>query len=209
MPGMRTRALPVLMLILAALLLAGCPPRESIARINRDPGRFAGKEISIAGRVTDSFGALGTGAFQIDDGTGTMWVFSEKFGIPGNGCPPRGHRTNSARLLHRRPQFRHHPSRNPAPPLTPPVSRAIPDHSWYAVPQIRKITLSSRPERKRSGGTLRFQRPLKMCKRFSAGKARATKFRTDDGRVHPRPHRFRNTSKIKLNSCTSVIPMVT
>lgn len=86
MPGMRIRALPVLLLILAALLLAGCPPRESIARINQDPGRFAGKEISIAGRVTDSFGALGTGAFQIDDGTGTMWVFSEKFGIPGNGA---------------------------------------------------------------------------------------------------------------------------
>jgi len=67
-------------------LLAGCPPRESIAGINQDPGRFAGEEITIAGRVTDSFGALGSGVFQIDDGTGTMWVFSEKFGVPGNGA---------------------------------------------------------------------------------------------------------------------------
>jgi len=83
MTRMHTR---VLYILLAALLLAGCPPRESIAKINQDPARFAGKEISIAGRVTDSFGALGSGVFQIDDGTGTMWVFSEKFGVPGSGA---------------------------------------------------------------------------------------------------------------------------
>lgn len=82
----RTKAFSVLLVGLAALLLAACPPRESIAKINQDPGRFAGKEISIAGRVNDSFGALGTGVFQIDDGTGTMWVFSQKYGVPGNGA---------------------------------------------------------------------------------------------------------------------------
>jgi hypothetical protein len=76
----------VLLLSLAGLLLAGCPPRESIEKINRDPGRFAGKDITIAGRVTDSFGAMGSGVFQIDDGTGTMWVLSEKHGVPGNGA---------------------------------------------------------------------------------------------------------------------------
>ncbi|HXM24229.1 MAG TPA: OB-fold nucleic acid binding domain-containing protein [Terriglobales bacterium] len=83
---MRTRALSVLLASLAALLLAGCPPHESIAKINQDPARFAGKDISIAGRVTDSFGALGAGVFQIDDGTGTMWVFSKRYGVPGNGA---------------------------------------------------------------------------------------------------------------------------
>ncbi len=86
MTRISTRALSVLLVSLAALLLAGCPPRESIAKINQDPGRFAGKEITIAGRVTDSFGALGTGVFQIDDGTGAMWVFSERYGVPGNGA---------------------------------------------------------------------------------------------------------------------------
>ena len=80
------KAFSVLLVTLVGLLLAGCPPRESIAKINQDPGRFAGKEISIAGRVTDSFGALGTGVFQIDDGSGTMWVFSKKYGVPGNGA---------------------------------------------------------------------------------------------------------------------------
>jgi hypothetical protein len=70
----------------AGLLMAGCPRRESIAKINQDPARFAGKQISVAGRVTDSFGAAGTGVFQIDDGTGTMWVFSKGYGVPGGGA---------------------------------------------------------------------------------------------------------------------------
>jgi hypothetical protein len=82
----RSRILGALLLSLGGLLLAGCPPRESIAKINQDPGRFAGKEISIAGRVTDSFGAMGSGVFQVDDGTGTMWVFSERYGVPGSGA---------------------------------------------------------------------------------------------------------------------------
>ena len=85
MTRMRNRVLSVLSLGLGMLLLAGCPPRESIAKINQDPGRFAGKEISIAGQVTDSFGALGSGVFQVDDGTGSMWVFSAKYGVPGSG----------------------------------------------------------------------------------------------------------------------------
>jgi hypothetical protein len=83
---MGARVISALLASLAVLLLAGCPPRESIAKINQDPGRFAGKEITIAGHVTDSFGALGTGVFQVDDGTGIMWVFSERYGVPGNGA---------------------------------------------------------------------------------------------------------------------------
>ena len=80
---MTTKLLSILVLSAAALVMAGCPPRESIAKIERDPGRYAGKEISIAGRVTTSFGAMGTGIFEIDDGTGRMWVFSERYGVPG------------------------------------------------------------------------------------------------------------------------------
>ena len=67
----------------AVVMLAACPPRESIARINHDPGRFAGREITLAGRVSNSFGAMGNGIFEVDDGTGTMWVFTDRFGIPG------------------------------------------------------------------------------------------------------------------------------
>ena len=80
------RVSTLILLAAAMLLLAGCPPRESIAKINRDPGKYAGKEISIAGRVTSSFGAMGSGIFQIDDGTGTMWVLSGRYGVPASGA---------------------------------------------------------------------------------------------------------------------------
>jgi hypothetical protein len=75
-----------LLVVAGSLILAACPTRTSIERINRDPGRYVGKEVAIAGHVTTSFGALGGGVFEVDDGTGRMWVFSERYGVPSNGA---------------------------------------------------------------------------------------------------------------------------
>ena len=74
--------------LIAALtmLLAGCPTRTSIERINRDPGRYMGKDVTVAGHVTSSFGALGAGIFEIDDGSGRIWVYSQRYGVPSNGA---------------------------------------------------------------------------------------------------------------------------
>src|SRR5580698_2421915 len=82
----RNRVITALLVVAGSILLAGCPPAVSIAKLNRDPGRYAGKEISIAGKVTDSFGAMGRGVFQVDDGTGTMWVVTGHYGTPENGA---------------------------------------------------------------------------------------------------------------------------
>ncbi|HXU18849.1 MAG TPA: OB-fold nucleic acid binding domain-containing protein [Terriglobales bacterium] len=71
------------LLIASALLLAACPPRQPIESVNRDPGRFHGKEITVVGRVVNSFAVMGEGAFQLDDGTGRIWVYSSNFGVPG------------------------------------------------------------------------------------------------------------------------------
>lgn len=78
-------AVAVLALIAGTLILTACPPHESIAAINRDPGRYAGREITVGGRVVESIGALGFGFFKIDDGSGTLWVYSQNFGTPSNG----------------------------------------------------------------------------------------------------------------------------
>jgi len=69
----------------AMLLLVGCPTHTTIADINRDPGHFAGKDVTIAGNVSDSFGALGSGVFEVDDGSGRMWVYSQNYGVPSKG----------------------------------------------------------------------------------------------------------------------------
>lgn len=83
---LRTRFFAVTLLGIISLCLAGCPQRTTIEAINRDPGRFSGKEVTIAGEVRGSFGALGTGVFEVDDGTGRMWVLSESYGVPGSGA---------------------------------------------------------------------------------------------------------------------------
>jgi hypothetical protein len=82
----RTRVITAVLVVAGSILLAGCPPRVSIAKLNQDPGSYAGKEISIAGRVTDSFGAMGRGAFQVDDGSGVLWVVTGHYGVPENGA---------------------------------------------------------------------------------------------------------------------------
>ncbi len=72
-------------LALLVIFLFGCKT-ASISDINRDPGRYAGKEVTISGRVTNSFGVLKEGAFEVDDGTGRMWVLSGGFGVPSQGA---------------------------------------------------------------------------------------------------------------------------
>jgi hypothetical protein len=67
------------------LLLTACPSQTNIAKINADPGRYRNKEIAIAGRVTDSYSVLGRGAYEIDDGTGRMWVVVTNRGVPSRG----------------------------------------------------------------------------------------------------------------------------
>jgi hypothetical protein len=71
---------------LLALFLTACE-RQKIADITADPARFEGKEVSVAGEVTSfSVGALGMGLYQIDDGTGKLYVLSETRGAPGKGA---------------------------------------------------------------------------------------------------------------------------
>jgi hypothetical protein len=72
-------------LISCALLFTACPSQTNIAKINRNPDRYRGKEVGIAGRVIDSYGVLGAGAYEIDDGTGRMWVATRR-GVPSRGA---------------------------------------------------------------------------------------------------------------------------
>lgn len=72
-------------LLVGLLFLAGCPQRKSIADVLKDPSYYANREVTLAGTVTRSFGALGTGVYEIDDGTGKIWVFAERTGVPSQG----------------------------------------------------------------------------------------------------------------------------
>jgi hypothetical protein len=71
--------------MIVAISFAGCSTQARIADIVKDPGHYAGKDVSIEGDVSESFSALGNGIFQMDDGSGRIWVYSQNFGTPGNG----------------------------------------------------------------------------------------------------------------------------
>ncbi len=83
-----------IVLIGATLLFTACPSQTNIAKITANPDRYRGKEVGIAGRVTDSYGVLGAGAYEIDDGTGRMWVATRR------GVPSRGARVGAKGYVH-------------------------------------------------------------------------------------------------------------
>lgn len=82
---MTRRILQFAVVMMLALVLAGCE-RTKIGDITTDPGRFMDKEVNIAGQVTQSIGAFGKGIYQVDDGTGRLWVLSGSRGVPSKGA---------------------------------------------------------------------------------------------------------------------------
>jgi hypothetical protein len=69
--------------VFTAVLLAGCAPM-TIGRIVADPSRFQNKPVTVSGTVTNSVGVMGKGGYQLDDGTGKIYVISAK-GVPSRG----------------------------------------------------------------------------------------------------------------------------
>ena len=83
---MMRKILPAIVFSLSLLLLLGCPERKTIAAIQRDPGYYQDRDIGVEGRVADSFGGLGKGVYLLDDGTGQLWVYSDRLGVPSRGA---------------------------------------------------------------------------------------------------------------------------
>ena len=88
------KAAVFVVLIGGMLLLTACPSQTNIAKINANPDRYRGKEVGIAGRVTDSYGVMGAGAYEIDDGTGKIWVATR------TGVPSKGSRVGAKGYIH-------------------------------------------------------------------------------------------------------------
>ena len=82
---LNTKSLLAATLIVISVL-QGCSQHTKISEVTQDPARFRNKDVTISGKVTQAFGALGTGAYQLDDGTGKIWVISEQSGVPSQGA---------------------------------------------------------------------------------------------------------------------------
>ena len=66
------------------LLATGCS-HMTVNRLLAEPNRYANRDVTLHGDVIKSASVLGHGAYQLDDGTGTIWIVSNK-GVPRQGA---------------------------------------------------------------------------------------------------------------------------
>ena len=83
----RVRASLLLGMVLVGL--SACSRTIRIKDLLDQPQQYDGKTVQVAGTVTQSAGVLGTGAFEIDDGTGKIFVIARGQGVPREGAKTR------------------------------------------------------------------------------------------------------------------------
>ena len=74
------RAVAVAALSVSAMASAACASR-TVNQVLADPSRYRDREVRLSGAVVDSYSFVNRGAYRIDDGTGQLWVVSDK-GVP-------------------------------------------------------------------------------------------------------------------------------
>ena len=72
------------LLLACSLLLIACEPAK-ISQIKADPSRYQSKTVAIRGTVVNSLGVLSRGGYEVDDGTGTIFVITSH-GVPSSGA---------------------------------------------------------------------------------------------------------------------------
>jgi len=74
--------------IMLAIILSGCQNTTRISSILNNPDRYQDRTVSIAGEVTKTYAVdlviAEAGAYQVDDGTGKIWVITRN-GVPRDG----------------------------------------------------------------------------------------------------------------------------
>ena len=71
----------VLTLVALSVLTAAACATRTINQVLADPSRYRDRQVRLSGAVVDSVSLVNRGAYRIDDGTGQLWVVSDK-GVP-------------------------------------------------------------------------------------------------------------------------------
>lgn len=85
MPQSRCGRYALILLIVAGFLVTAACEQKSINQIKAEPNRYSHTEVAIVGHVVQSMSVLGRGAYEVDDGTGRLWVIS-RTGVPRKGA---------------------------------------------------------------------------------------------------------------------------
>jgi RecJ-like exonuclease len=80
------RARTTLMLGIVLVGLSACSRAIHIKDLLDRPQEYDGRTVRVRGTVTQSVGVLGTGAYEIDDGTGKIYVIAKGQGVPRQGA---------------------------------------------------------------------------------------------------------------------------
>jgi hypothetical protein len=76
----------MLRLFLTVMGLGACAPTVRIRDLLDRPQDYDGRTVQVQGTVTRSAGLFGTGAYEMDDGTGTIFVVAQGSGVPREGA---------------------------------------------------------------------------------------------------------------------------
>ena len=78
-------------LMLSTVSIADAAGRKSIADYQANPAKYTNKTVKVSGVVRDADGVnipilgLRGGCYKLDDGTGSIWICSDK-GVPTKGA---------------------------------------------------------------------------------------------------------------------------
>lgn len=72
-------------LLLGMATLQACASVTPIGDLLAEPHRYNGREVTVRGDVTRGGGVLGIGAYEVNDGTGTIVVIAQGQGVPSQG----------------------------------------------------------------------------------------------------------------------------
>ena len=81
----------LLSLILGIGLLAAACEKTTIAKLMDNPSKFTNKEVGVIGTVRETYGinipltGIRGGVYKVDDGTGSIWVLTER-NVPSKGA---------------------------------------------------------------------------------------------------------------------------
>jgi hypothetical protein len=76
-----TRVASLMVLAAIALSSGACASAKTINQLLADPGRYTDRTVKLSGEVMDSYSVANRGAYRLNDGTGEIWIVSEK-GVP-------------------------------------------------------------------------------------------------------------------------------
>ena len=68
-----------------AAILGGCASTVRISELLAEPQRYDGQTVQVEGTVTRGAGILGVGGYEVDDGTGQIFVVAQGTGVPAQG----------------------------------------------------------------------------------------------------------------------------